>query len=176
MSARALRAGLTACLLTLGFSASAQAQTAGPSPDPEHMPQPGMSGPEMAVRAANRFPQPVRSGDLAGRFLLQAAESQPVLGRVIGLVRRGDGAAEVVVRLDGALGLGWLGLRQIDWAGAGARLVAVPSDAVALLGEHVALMGLTPERLRALPTFEPTSATGIAPDETIRLGIVRPFH
>jgi hypothetical protein len=37
-------------------------------------------------------------------------------------------------------------------------------------------MGLTPERLRALPTFTPGSATEIPPDETIRLGIVRPFH
>ena len=50
------------------------------------------------------------------------------------------------------------------------------SIGVALLGEHVALMGLTPERLRALPAFAPGSATAVQPDETLRLGIVRPFH
>jgi hypothetical protein len=37
-------------------------------------------------------------------------------------------------------------------SGVGSRLAAVPVEAVALLGEYVALMGLTPERLRALPT------------------------
>ena len=87
-----------------------------------------------------------------------------------------DGGADVIVRLDGVLGLTWLGLQPIAWSGVGSRLVAVPVEAVALLGEHVALMGLTPERLRALPTFTPGSATEIPPDETIRLGIVRPFH
>ncbi|WP_245295846.1 hypothetical protein [Methylobacterium sp. C1] len=135
-----------------------------------------MTAPEMAGRAASRFPQPVRAGDLAGRFLLQPEESQPVLGRVTGLVRRGDGAVAVLVRLDGALGLTWLGLQPIAWSGTGSRLVAVPVEAVALLGEYVALIGLTPERLRALPTYTPGSATEIPPDETLRIGIVRPFH
>ena len=176
MSVRAIRCAVGTCLLTLALSASAQAQTPGPSPAPDHMPKPGMTAPEMAGRAADRFPQPVRVGDLAGRLLLRPEASQSVLGRVTGLVRRGDGAGEMAVRLDGALGLGWLGLRAVAWSGFGSRLVAVPVEAVALLGEHVALMGLTPERLRALPTFTPGSATEIPPDETIRLGIVRPFH
>jgi hypothetical protein len=176
MSARAIRCAFGACLLSLALTGPGRAQTAGPSPAPDHMPEPGMTAPEMAARAAKRFPQPVRVGDLAGRFLLQPAESQPVLGRVTGVVRRGDDAGEMIVRLDGELGLGWLGLRQVGWSGFGSRIVAVPVEAVALLGEHVALMGLTPERLCALPTFAPGSATEIPPDETIRVGIVRPFH
>jgi hypothetical protein len=159
----------------MALAAPGRAQTAGPSPNPEHMPKPGMTEPEMAGRAARRSPQPVRAGDLAGRLLLQPDESQPVLGRVAGLVRRG-GTVEMVVLLDGEWGLGWLGLRRLDWHGFGSRRVAVPVEAVALLGEHVALMDLTPERLQALPTFAPGSATGITPDETIRVGIVRPFH
>ncbi|KMO19339.1 MULTISPECIES: hypothetical protein [Methylobacterium] len=177
MSARPA-SGLAACLavcLVLALSVAAQAQTAGPSPAPDHMPVPGMTVPDMAARAARRFPQPVRVGDLAGRLLLQPEEAQPVLGRVTGLVRRGDAVA-VVVRLDGALGLGWLGLQRIDWSGFGPRLVAVPVEAVALLGEHVALMGLTSEGLRALPSVAPDSAAAIPPDATIRVGIVRPFH
>jgi hypothetical protein len=140
------------------------------------MPKPGMTAPDMAGRAADRFPQPVRVGDLPGRFLLQPKESQPVLGRVTGLVRRNDGGTDVIVRIDGALGLTWLGLRPVAWGGVGSRLVAVPVEAVALLGEYVALMGLTPERLRALPTVAAGSATAIPPDETLRIGIVRPFH
>ncbi|MCJ2052941.1 hypothetical protein [Methylobacterium sp. J-070] len=172
MTARARAAHLLALVL----ATSAQAQTAGPSPAPDHMPKPGMTAPEMAGRAANRFPQPVRVGDLAGRLLLQPEEAQPVLARVTGLVRGADGGPALVVRLDGTLGLGWLGLRWVDWRGFGSRSVAVPAEAVAVLGEHVALMGLTPERLHALPTFTPGSAPEIPPDETIRLGIVRPFH
>ncbi len=176
MSARAIRRASIALLLALALTGPARAQSAGPSPAPDHMPRPGMDASEMATRAAGRFQQPVRAGDLAGRFLLQPEESQPVLGRVTGLVRRGDGGADVIVRLDGVLGLTWLGLQPVAWGGLGSRLVAVPVVAVALLGEHVALMGLTPERLHALPTFAPGSATAIPPDETLRIGIVRPFH
>ncbi|MEE7491942.1 hypothetical protein [Methylobacterium oryzae] len=176
MTARAFPCALGAVLLTLALAGPGRAQTAGPSPTPDHMPKPGMSAPEMADRAAGRFPQPVRVGDLPGRFLLQPEESQPVLGRVTGLVRRDDGGADAIVRLDGVLGLTRLGLQPLAWSGVGARLVAVPVEAVALLGEYVALMGMTPERLRALPTFAPGSATAIPPGETLRIGIVRPFH
>ncbi|RUP18909.1 hypothetical protein [Methylobacterium sp.] len=176
MSASAVLRACGAFLLTLALVAPGWAQTAGPSPAPDHMPTPGMTAPEMAGRAAGRFPQPVRVGDLAGRFLLQPEESQPVLGRIAGLVRRDDGTAEVVIRLEGSLGLTWLGLRSVAWTGFSPRLVAVPVEAVALLGEYVALMGLTPERLHALPTFATGSATAIPPDETLRVGIVRPFH
>jgi hypothetical protein len=164
-----------ACLLALMLAAPVRAQTAGPSPHPDHMPKAAMARPEMEGRAARRFPQPVRVGVLAGRDLLQPEEAQPVLGRVAGLVHRGE-AVEMVVRLDGWLGLGWLGARWSSWQGFGTRLVAVPVEAVALMGEHVALMDLTPERLRALPTFAPASAPEVAPDATIRVGIVRPFH
>ena len=176
MSARVLLSSLGAVLLILALVAPGRAQTAGPSPAPDPMPKPGMTAPEMAGRAADRFPQPVRVGDLPGRFLLQPEESQPVLGRVTGLVRRADGGVDVIVRLDGILGLTWLGLQPVAWSGVGSRLVAVPVEAVALLGEHVALMGLTPERLHALPTFATGLATAIPPDETLRIGIVRPFH
>jgi len=175
MSARVCPCALGAALLTLTLVGPGRAQTAGPSPTPDHMPKPGMTAPEMAGHAADRFPQPVRVGDLPGRFLLQPEESQPVLGRVTGLVRRDDGAA-VIVRLDGVLGLNRLGFEPVAWSGVGSRLVAVPIEAVALLGEYVALMGLTPERLRALPTFVAGSAAAIPPDETLRVGIVRPFH
>ena len=172
------RGSATSALLTvLLLAAQAQAQSPGPSPEPGHSPPPQpMAQIEMDQRATRRFPQVARVGDLAGRALLQPTESQPVLGRVTGLVHRGNGATEVIVRLDGRLGLSGLGLRWIDWAGFGARLVAVPIEAVALLGEHVALMDLTPERLQALPTFAPDAAPAIGPDETVRIGLVRPFH
>ena len=167
----------TAAVLTLALAIGAHAQTAGPSPEPDHMPPPGdMTHAEMDKRAVGRSPQPVRVGDLVGRELLEPLEWQPVVGRVDGLVRREDGTADMIVRLDGRLGLLWLGVSWIDWAGFGPRSVRVPVAAVALLGEYVGLMDLTPERLRALPDAAAGSAPGIGPDETIRVGIVRPFH
>lgn len=165
-----------AWLLALALAAQARAQTGGPSPHPDHGPPPGaMARSESEQRAARRLPQPVRVGALSGRDLLQPEESQPVLGRVAGLVHR-DGGTALVVRLDGWLGLGWLGSAWASWPGFGPRLVSVPVEAVALMGEYVALMDLTPERLRALPTFAPGSAPEVPADEMIRVGIVRPFH
>lgn len=168
---------VAAVLLALALVGPAGAQTPGPSPQPEHTPpQGGMTRPDMDERARRRFPQPVRVGTLIGRDLLEPDEAQPVLGRVEGLVRRADGSTEMVVRLAGRLALGGLGSGWLGWQGFVTRPVGVPVEAVALLGEHVALIDLTPDRLRALPTFALGSATEITPDETIRVGIVRPFH
>ena len=122
----------------------------------------------LARRAAERFPQPVQAGTLIRREVLRPVEQQQVLGRVAGVVRRADGALLVVVD---ARDPGWRGL-----LGLGARPVAVPAGALALLGEYVALMDLQPAQLVALPTFDPASAQPVPPAEVIRMGIVRPFH
>ena len=121
-----------------------------------------------AAQAARRFPQPVRVGDLIHRQVLRPVEWQTVLGQVGSVARRRDGALLVVVDAQDA---GWRGA-----LGLGARPVAVPSDALALLGEHLALMDLTPDQLRALPTFDPAGTAPVPPDDTIRMGLTRPFH
>ncbi|TGD95149.1 hypothetical protein EU555_29460 [Methylobacterium nonmethylotrophicum] len=114
--------------------------------------------PALAAKAARRFPQPVRVADLVGRRLLEPAERQAVLGRVRGAVRRADGGVDLSVET------GWFS----------GRTVAVPTEAVGLLGEHVALLDLTPEQLQALPAAG--SAPAVSPEETIRIGLVKPFH
>ncbi len=124
-------------------------------------PAPPMSSP--AERAARRFPQPVQVGDLIRRQVLRPVEQQDVLGRVAGVVRRPDGGVLFVISLGGVLGLG-------------TRPVAVPVEVMALLGEYVAVIDLTPGQLRALPTFDAAGTTPLRPDETIRVGLVRPFH
>ncbi len=168
---------LAVCLVTVALTAPARAQTPGPTPLPEDMPPPGaMSSTEMRTRAERRFPQPVRVGSLIGRELLAPYERQPVLGRLSGVVRRGDGSVDVIVRLEGWLGLDWLGLDWIPGWGFGSRQVSVPVDAVALLGEYVGLMDLTSDGLRALPDYSPGASTDVAPEETIRVGLVAPFH
>lgn len=123
---------------------------------------------EATQQAARRFPQPVRVGDLIHRQVLRPVEWQTVLGRVEGVTRRADGAVLVVVDARDA---GWRGA-----LGLGARPVAVPADALALLGEYLALMDLTPDQLQALPTFDPAGTVPVLPGDTIRMGLVRPFH
>ncbi len=118
--------------------------------------------PALAARAARRFPQPVRVGDLIRRQVLRPVEQQDVLGRVASVVRLPDGAVLIVVNLGGVLGVG-------------TRPVAVPVEAAALLGEHVTVLDLSPEQLRALPSFDGAGAA-LGPDEVIRVGLTRPFH
>ncbi len=124
---------------------------------------PAPAAADLAARQARRFPQPVRVGDLIRRQVLRPVEQQDVLGRVAGVVRRQDGAILIVVDQGGVLGRG-------------TRPVAVPVEAMALLGEYTALMDLTPGQLAALPTFDPAGTAPVGSDETIRMGLVRPFH
>lgn len=151
----------------LAQSNLAQPNLAQPAAPPAAVPAAGAAG-SLAQRAAERFPQPVQAGALIRREVLRPVEQQAVLGRVAAVVRRPDGALLVVVD---ARDPGWRGV-----LGLGARPVAVPAGALALLGEYVALMDLTPAQLQALPTFDPAQAQTVPPDEVIRMGIVRPFH
>ena len=158
---------LRRCLAAVLLSACAPAMAQQPAPSagqaPSALAASSQVGPDLAGRAARRFPQPVRVGDLIGRRVLRPIEAQDVLGRVVGVARRSDGAVLIVVGLGGALGFG-------------TRPVAVPVEATALLGEHLVVVDLTPEQLRALPTFTGAETSPIPTDETIRVGLTRPFH
>ena len=110
---------------------------------------------------ANDYPQPVRAGDLAGRKLIGPTAAQKLLGHVEAVERAPGGELALRVHTGGLL----------PWGG---RSVDVPVGAVALLGEHVALVGLTEAQLDALPSVGTT--TPLAPDDTLRIGLVRPFH
>lgn len=114
-------------------------------------------------KAARRFPQPVRVGDLIGRQVLQPVPAQHVLGCVTSIRRNPTGSIDAVIRAGGLFGFG-------------TRLVGVPVEAVALLGEHVALMDITPETLRDLPDADEKSGIAIGPEEHIRVGLAKPFH
>jgi hypothetical protein len=117
----------------------------------------------LAARAAKRYPQPVRVGDLIGRDVLQPLESQPILGRVSEIVRRPDGGLDFVIAFGGFLGFG-------------SRPIAVPSDAMALLGEWVAVLDFTPAQLATFPTADLGAFTPLPADTTIRVGLTKPFH
>jgi hypothetical protein len=151
-----IRILLASCLLTTTASvAHAQSTTPGGAPPP-----PGMS---LAESAAMRYPQPVRVGDLLGREVLRPIESQDVLGRVRRLVRVGNGQIMVVVDFGGFLGFG-------------TRPIAVPVDAMVLLGQDMEIVAFTPKQLRQFPTFSPSGATDIADDTIIKVGLAKPSH
>ena len=81
----------------------------------------------LAESAAMRFPQPVRVGDLLGREVLRPVESQNVLGRVRRVVRDRNGQIMVVIDFGGFLGFG-------------SRPIAVPKDAMVLLGQDMEIV------------------------------------
>lgn len=123
---------------------------------------PGPGLPTLAERTAKRFPQPVRVGDLIGRQVLEPTEAQHVLGRVGTIVRHADGSLAVIVRFGGVLGIG-------------TRPIAVPVEAVALMGEYVAILDFTPDQLEGFPTSA-DAGPSLAPDDVIRVGLAKPFH
>ena len=154
-----IRILLASCLLTATATvAHAQSTTPGGA-----QPPPGMS---LAESAAMRFPQPVRVGDLLGREVLRPVESQDDLGRVRRLVRVGNGQIMVVVDFGGFLGFG-------------TRPIAVPVDAMVLLGQDMEIVAFTPKQLRQFPTFSPSGATDVADvadDTIIKVGLAKPSH
>lgn len=136
-------------------TAHAQSNTPGGMPPP-----PGMT---LAGSAAMRFPQPVRVGDLVGRDVLRPVESQDVLGHVRQVIRDSSGQIMVVIDFGGFLGFG-------------SRPIAVPVDAMALLGEDVEVVAFTPQQLRQFPTFSASGTVPVPDDATIKVGLAKPSH
>jgi hypothetical protein len=123
-------------------------------------PPPGMS---LAQSNAMRFPQPVKIGQLLGRVVLEPVESQTVLGHVHGVVQDDGGQIMVVINFGGFLGFG-------------SRLIAVPIDAMVLLGEAMEVAAYTPEQLRKFTTFTEAGTTPVPPDTVVRIGLAKPSH
>ncbi len=124
--------------------------------------QPAPPGQSLAEAAAKRFPQPVRVGDLIHRTVLQPLESQPVLGHVAAVVRQGDGMVSVVVNYGGLFGIG-------------ARPIAVPVEAMTLVGYDMEIVDFTPRQLSGFPTYD-GAATPIPLDATIKVSLSKPSH
>jgi PRC-barrel domain protein len=154
MSATASLRLLLVCGMVTG-TAHAQSATPGGMPPP--------SGMSLAQSAAMRFPQPVRVGDLLGRDVLRPVESQDVLGRVRHVVRDDNGQIMVVIDFGGFLGFG-------------SRPIAVPIDAMVLLGQDMEVVAFTPKQLRQFPTFSPSGTTDVSDNTIIKVGLAKPSH
>jgi hypothetical protein len=124
-------------------------------------PPPGMS---LAASTAMRFPQPVRVGDLLHRLVLQPVESQIILGRVRAVTRDAHGNVMMVMNFGGFYGLG-------------GRLIAVPVDAMVLLGQDMEIVAYTPRQLSTFPTYAPSPETSRVSDDTVlKVGLAKPSH
>jgi hypothetical protein len=142
-------------LVILAGAARAQSTTPGGMPPPQ-----GMS---LAQSAAMRFPQPVRVGDLLGRDVLRPVESQDRLGHVRELVRDSTGQILVVIDFGGFFGFG-------------SRPIAVPVDAMVLLGRDMEVVAFTPDQLEHFPTFSSSGTTSLSRDAVIKVGLAKPSH
>ena len=150
--------GALTVLLTYGVVcgvAHAQSATPGGMPPP--------SGMSLAESAAMRFPQPVLVGDLLHREVLRPVESQDVLGRVREVVRDSSGQILVVMSFGGFLGFG-------------SRPIAVPVDAMVLLGQDMEVVAYTPQQLRQFPTFSASGTSPVSYDTVIKVGLAKPSH
>jgi len=124
--------------------------------------QPAPPGADLAAFAAKRFPQPVRVGDLIGRRVLQPTESRQLLGSVVRVVRNDDGRLAIVIKYVGTLGFG-------------GRDIAVPLDAMVLLGDELEVLDFTPEQLCGFPSYE-RSGRALGADDIIHMGLAHPSH
>ena len=144
-------AGGSAILAVLLCAGGAQAQK--PAPD-------GMAH---EVAAERRFPQRVRVGDLIGHTVLRPIPSRAVLGTVTQVAKTSDGKILVVIDYGGLLGFG-------------ARSIAVPVEAMALIGKDMEMLDFQPPQLDLFPTFTSAGTTPVAPDETILVALAAPSH
>ena len=142
-----MRSGLLA--VGLLCTAVARAQEAAPP------------GADLATFAAKRFPQPVRDGDLIHRTVLAPVESRRILGHVDRLIRLDSGPA-IVMTFGGFMGFG-------------GHKIAVPLDAMVLLGSELEVLDFTPQQLAHFPIYD-GSGTVIGTDEIIRIGLAHPSH
>jgi len=120
-------------------------------------------GSDLRAFAAKRFPQPVRVGDLIQRTVLEPVESQPILGHVVDVVRLANQQLAIVIKYGGFWGFG-------------GRDIAVPAEAMVLLGQQLEVLDFTPQALGAFPTFKTGAGTVLGPDEVIHMGLAHPSH
>ena len=119
-------------------------------------------GVDTATFAAKRFPQPVRVGDLLHRTVLEPVESRRILGRVERVIRFDGGKEAILMTFGGFLGFG-------------DHLIAVPLEAMVLLGGELEVLDFTPQQLGQFPAYGGTGNV-LDAEEIIHMGLAHPSH
>lgn len=109
-------------------------------------------------KMARRFPQPVRVGFLVGLPVID--ERSATVGRVRDVVRTPEGKLRLVMPYGGLFGIG-------------GRTIAIPIEAVAMLGHQVAAVDMPRAALELAPTWYGAGDQPLGPDEVIRVGLTR---
>ena len=115
----------------------------------------------LAIAASRRSARPVPAGTLIGRTVLQPTENKPVPGYVTRIVCSSDGSVQIVMAYGGLFGFG-------------ARPIAVPLDAMALLGSDLELLDFTPDQLSGFPDFTGAGTAPVASGDTVRAVLAHP--
>ncbi len=112
-------------------------------------------------RMRRRFPQPVRVGDLIGLPVLD--DSALTLGYVRKVVRTPQGKIQLIVAYNG-----WCGWCDLD-----TRQVAVPIEAVGILGRAIGSLDMPRSEFAKAPTWHDPNATVLANDDSIQIALAR---
>ena len=124
--------------------------------------QPAPPGMDAATFQAKRFPQPVRVGDLLHRTVLEPVESRRILGHVNEVIRFDSGKEAIVMSFGGFWGFG-------------THRIAVPLEAMVLLGSELEVLDITPQQLGEFPNYNGTGRE-IDVNEIIHMGLAHPSH
>lgn len=111
---------------------------------------------------ANRFPQPVRVGDLIGRAVIAPQESQNLIGYIRKVVAAGDDVS-VVITIGGYFGFG-------------THLVCVSIDDLALTGYAVQAKEIDASELARLPVCDGSAGRPLEANATIKVNLAKPAH
>jgi hypothetical protein len=108
-----------------------------------------------------RFPQPVRVGDLIGVPLLD--DCARTLGYVRHVVRTPQGRIELIVAYSDLFG----------WFGWDTRPVAVPIEVVGIAGRHLSSLDMPRSEFATAPTWQRGGEIALSDDDSIRVALSR---
>jgi len=153
--------GLAAVAL---LAALATVPAVGAHTDTQQATSPDPAGKNLTPEARynRRYPQPVQVGYLVGLPMLD--EQMSTLGFVREVVRKADGKIVLVVPYRALFG--WA---SVDW---GRKVVAVPLEAVAMIGRQVKAIDFSNADFAAAPAYA-GGGTVLPASETIRVAVAR---
>src|SRR5467141_5316832 len=112
----------------------------------------------LEAKMARRFPQKVKVADLIGLPVLD--DDDVTLGHVQQVVRSPEGKIKLIVTYS----------RWFGWFG---RPVAVPIEAVAILGKEIASLEMPPAEYKKAPTWVAGTDRPLPESEIIRIALTR---
>jgi hypothetical protein len=112
----------------------------------------------LEAKMARRFPQKVKVGDLLGLPVLD--DDNSTLGHVQQVVRSPEGRIKLIITYG----------RWFGWFG---RPVAVPVEAVAILGKEIASVEMPPGEYEKAPTWMAGTDCPFPKSENIRIALTR---